>query len=91
MVAPLSARTKRPYSLGVDWHLPALGGGYQGRRFATTTKATSDLIELLAEEGHTVQSARDAVRFDNEAEDVLDGFIGAGFGRHLLGEFVARR
>jgi len=84
----MGARTSRPYSLGVDWHLPAVGGGYQKRRFATTTKATSDLIEALAADGHTVRSARDAIHFDNEAQAVLDEFIRAGFGRFPLADYV---
>lgn len=75
-------------SLGVDWNLPDGCGGYMARRFATTTRATSDLIELLAGDGHTVQSAHDAVRYDNDAKAVLRAFIDAGFGRELLAQYV---
>jgi len=82
------ARRNRPYSLGVDWHLPDGRGGFRNRPFATTTKATSDLIEALAADGHTVHSARAEIRFDREAEAVLDGFINAGFGREHLARYV---
>lgn len=84
----MAARRNRPYSLGVDWHLPDGWGGFRNRPFATTTKATSDLIEALAADGHTVHSARAEIRFDPEAEAVLDGFINAGFGRERLARYV---
>lgn len=40
-------------NLGVDWYLPG-----SKRRFATSTKATSDLVVALAESGGTLRQVR---------------------------------
>ena len=80
--------SRRMPSLGVDWHLPKRGGGYQGRRFATTTRATSDLIVHLAADGHTVKSARDEIRYDPEGKAVLTRFVDEGHGDRMLRELV---
>jgi hypothetical protein len=78
-------------SLGVDWHLPARRGGFAARRFATTTRATSDLIEVLAGDGHTVQSAHDAILYDDDAKAVLARFIDAGHADVRLDTLVRGR
>lgn len=80
--------TKRQTSLGVDWYMPKAGGGFAARRFATTTVATSDLIRLLAHDGHTVQSAHDAINFDVEAKAVLTAMADKGFGQVKLDTLV---
>lgn len=79
---------RKPTSLGVDWHLPDGRGSFRARRFATTTRATSDLIEALAADGHTVASARDAVNFDPDAKAVLATIAEAGFGDQRLDLYV---
>lgn len=71
-------------SLGVDWHLPG-----RKRPFATTTKATSDLVVLLAGDGHTVDSAHAAVNYDPDARAVLEALSAAGHGDRPLAELVA--
>ncbi|SDH54985.1 hypothetical protein [Microbacterium sp. 77mftsu3.1] len=81
------ARRKQA-TLGVDWHLPDGRGGFRARRFATTTRATSDLIEALAADGHTVATARDAVNYDPEAKAVLATIADAGFGDKRLDLYV---
>jgi hypothetical protein len=81
----------RSTSLGVDWHLPDGKGSFKARRFATTTSATSALIEALAGDGHTVQSAHNAVLFDDDAKTVLAGFIEAGYGPTTLTDHVRAR
>lgn len=78
----------RTLSLGVDWHMPKRGGGYMARRFATTTVATSDLIRLLAGDGHTVQSAHDAILYDAEGKAVLARFVAEGHGTQALADIV---
>lgn len=83
--------TARRPNLGVDWHMPDGKGGFRARRFATTTRATSDLIVLLAEQGHTVQSAHDEIRFDPEGKTVLAAMAEAGFGDRALADFVRVR
>lgn len=79
---------KRNASLGVEWHMPDGRGGFHARRFATTTRATSDLIEALAGGGHTVQSAHDTILFDSEGKAVLAAMVDAGFGPDRLGRYV---
>lgn len=64
------------------WHLPeSNGGGYCARAFADTTRATSDLIEMLATAtGGTWALLHDRINFDDDARAVCRGFIDAGFG-----------
>lgn len=50
------------------------------RPIAYSTVATSQLIGLLAEDGHTFASARREVRYDSEAQAVLDAYIDRGLG-----------
>jgi hypothetical protein len=73
------AVTKKISSLGVDWFLPG-----KKRRFATSTKATSDLIELIADDGYTVSNGILAINYDEEARDILRAFETAGYGGHKL-------
>lgn len=61
-------------SLGVDWFMPG-----KKRPFATSTRATSDLIVVLGEDGHTVQSAHDAILYDPEGKAILAAFIAEGY------------
>lgn len=75
-------------NLGVDWHMPDGKGGFKARRFASTTVATSDLIRYLADDGHTVVSAHDAILYDPEGKAVLAAFIDAGHGNAYLSSLV---
>lgn len=54
-------------SLGIDWFLPGAR-----KRFATTTKASSDLIVLVSEQGLTVAESVDLILYDPEAKAVLE-------------------
>ena len=69
----------------VQWHV-------DGRKtpIAHSTLATSQLIGLLAEDGHTFASARSAVNFDHEAQEVLDAYIGRGLGDRVMSEYGVR-
>jgi hypothetical protein len=77
---------RRSRSLGVDWHLPAPGGGFRARPFVSTTVADSDMLRAIADYGYTFAGAAKAfdsglmVGCSTEARAVLDGFIGAGHG-----------
>ena len=82
---------KRNASLGVDWHLPKRGGGYQARRFATTTVATSTLIEALAADGLSVRQAHDAIHYDDDGKNVLARLVTEGYGETPLARFVRAR
>lgn len=74
----------RKANLGVDWHLPG-----KRRRFATTTKATSDLIAALGEEGYTFEQALDAVFYDLDAAVILEHFCDEGYGGEMIAKYVA--
>lgn len=73
------AKTRTP-SLGVDWHLPCKRLGFKRRRFASTTRATGDLIVLLAGRGLTWSQVSSAINFDPDAKAVADRFVTEGFG-----------
>lgn len=74
---------RRITGLGVDWYLPG-----KNRRFATSTKATSDLIELAAREGHTVTSAIEWINYDDDAKEILRHFEQRGYGDTRLDTLV---
>lgn len=74
---------KKNSGLGVQWTLPQ-----KKRPFATTTVATNDLIVLLAEDGHTVNSAYDEINYDDEAKAVLKKFIENGYAETRLDMLV---
>lgn len=67
----------------VIWTLPG-----KKRPFAYSTKATSDLIVLLAQEHDTVQQVHDAINFDFDAKAILQKFIDAGYGASILRTMV---
>jgi hypothetical protein len=71
-------------TLGVDWILPG-----RQRRFATSTKATSDLIVLVAEKGLTVRESIDHIHYDDEAQEILRKFVDSGHGDAVLADLVA--
>lgn len=58
------------------------------RRFATSTKATSDLIELIAEYNLSVTESVKRIIFDNEARDILRAFEAKGYGEHRLSDVL---
>ncbi|MFE6967084.1 hypothetical protein ACFVAJ_18370 [Agromyces sp. NPDC057679] len=67
----------------VHWTLPG-----KKRPFAYSTRATSDLVSVLAGDGHTVDSAAQAVNYDPEAKAILHTMSGAGYGGTVLSELV---
>lgn len=78
--------TMIPHLLGnndVEWLLPG-----RKRPFARTPLATSQLIVLIAEEGYTVASARDAIYYDSEAQEILGFYVLHGYGDIPLSTLV---
>lgn len=69
-------------SLGVDWFLPQ-----RKRPFASTTLATSDLINLLSEEGRCVSEIHDAILYDDEAKAVLKTLMDHGYADLYLEDY----
>lgn len=69
--------------LGVQWTLPG-----HTRLFATSTRATSDLIVALAADGATTSEVRERINFDREGEEILDFLIEHGHGDRPLQDIV---
>lgn len=59
----------------VLWYAP-------GRKnpIAYSTRATTDLIVLLAKEGGTITDLKQRINYDMEAKAVLQAYIDRGFG-----------
>lgn len=59
----------------VAWYIP-------GRKtpIAYSTKAASDLIVVLGEDGATIQEVHDRIAYDVEAREVLRKYIDKGLG-----------
>lgn len=59
----------------VSWNIP-------GRKtpIAYSTKATSDLIAVLAEQGGTIREVQSRVNYDQDAKVVLQAYIDRGYG-----------
>jgi len=54
---------------------------------AYSTKAASDLIGILSEDGGTIQDVRNAIGYDQEAKKVLDEYIKRGYGGTIARDF----
>jgi len=63
----------------VEWFLPK-----QKRPFAYSTISSSDLIEVLAEEGRTVEEVWASINFDADAKAILAHYMAKGFSKHNL-------
>lgn len=59
----------------VQWHIPG-----RKKPIAYSTKATSDLIAVLAEEGGTIAEVQRKINFDEDAKAVLQAYIDRGYG-----------
>ena len=61
----------------------------QGKKkpIAYSTRATSDLVGLLAEDFETIQDVYDAVMYDQEAKTVLQKYIDLGYGNQIAREW----
>lgn len=59
----------------VLWYAPG-----RKKPIAYSTRAASDLIVLLAEEGGTIIELKQRINYDMEAKAVLQAYIDRGFG-----------
>ena len=66
----------------VHWYAPK-----RKTPIAYSTRATSDLIGLLAEDFETIQDVYDAVQYDQEAKAVLQKYIDLGYGNEVAREW----
>ena len=58
------------------------------KSFATSTVATSDLIEVLSTNDKTVKDVYDAINYDEDAKLILKGFIDAGYKNFIMKDFL---
>lgn len=54
---------------------------------AYSTKATSDLIVVLSQDYETITDVYNAINYDQEAKDVLQKYIKAGYGNVVAKEW----
>ena len=59
----------------VHWYVPGCK-----TPIAYSTKAVSNLIVALAQEGGTIQEVHDRITYDVEAREVLEKYIAKGYG-----------
>ena len=71
----------------VEWHIPG-----KKKPIAYSSKATSDLIEALAEENPsaTIREIFGKVNYDVEAKKVLQQYMDAGYGDQVASEWFVR-
>jgi len=68
------AKRRRPKG-DVFWYLPG-----RKKPIAYSTKAASDLIVALSEDGATIQEVHDRITYDREAQAILRKYIEKGLG-----------
>lgn len=77
------------YSRDVEWYsIKKSRGTKRGKLLACSTKATSDLIVMLAEDNPkaTIKEIPQMINFDGEAEKVLQAYIDKGQGEEIVYE-----
>ena len=72
-----------PKKADVDWYIPKTK-----RAFAHSTQATSDLIEVLAEQYLTIIDVYNAINYDDEAKQILKYYIDKGYGNFILRDML---
>ena len=66
----------------VQWYIPD-----RKTPIAYSTKAASDLIVALSQDGATIQEVHDRITYDVEARKVLETYIAKGYGNTVAREF----
>ena len=66
---------RKLHSWDVSWAVPN-----RKRAIGYSTKATSDLIVLLSQDGSTIQEVYDKINFDVDGKKVLQEYIRRGYG-----------
>lgn len=82
----LSKAPKGWYSRDVEWYsIKKSRAAKRGKILAYSTKATSDLIVMLAEDNPkaTIREIQQMINFDTEAEKVLQAYIDKGQGEEI--------
>lgn len=80
---------KKTTHLGVSWHLPTKDGKrFQQRHFTTSTPSVSDGMRMLAEDGHTFQSAIADCNYLIDEKELCEAYVEAGYGDVLMSDWV---
>lgn len=66
----------------VEWRLPS-----KKRPIAYSTVATQDLIVMLAQDYETITDVYKAINYDEDAKNVLQKYIDAGYGGIIAREW----
>lgn len=66
----------------VSWTVPK-----RKKPIAYSTKATSDLIAVLAQEYETITDVYNAINYDVEAKEILQKYIDLGYGNQIAREW----
>lgn len=67
---------RKLHSWDVSWMVPN-----RKRAIGYSTKATSDLIVVLSQDGSTIQEVYDKINFDVDGKRVLQEYIRRGYGK----------
>lgn len=70
----------------VRWTIPN-----KKKPIAYSTRATSDLIVVLAEDYKTIADVYNAINYDQDAKDVLQKYIDFGYGNEIAREWFRSR
>ena len=85
---PSTPKTKKADWAGhdVEWHIPG-----KKTPIAYSTKAASDLIEVMADDNPTatISELKDKITYDVEAKKVLQSYIDSGYGDHVANEWFS--
>lgn len=69
----------------VYWTLP-----HQKKPFTSSTIATDNLIISLSEDNMTVRDVYNSINYDEDAKEVLRGFIDSGYENFIMKDFVTQ-
>ena len=67
----------------VEWIFPT-----KKKPFAYSTKATSDLIEILSEQYLTIKDVFNNINYDEDAKQITKQFIDAGYENFIMYDLV---
>lgn len=59
----------------VGWYVPG-----RKKPIAYSSRATSDLIVALADDGSTIREIYENINFDEDAKDIMQKYVKLGFG-----------
>lgn len=66
----------------VEWYIPS-----RKTPIAYSTKAASDLIVVLSQDGATIQEVYNRITYDVEARKILKIYIEKGYGQAIAREY----